>query len=212
MVCRRVRGNLADLLDFIYTPNNAAEDKYCRESLAVDYLSCLLTTSNPSAAAEIKSLFEEFEENKTPEAKFVKEIDAFECLVQAEEYEERGHEDHRLSDFLHLQSRISSKDLSRWTKLLAEERSAISLKRSTDTVIVFVIGKYNNPATGTSLTRPQVAQELAKALNVPDLLQILASNTSPWATFSAKKPNGRHPFMPTSLTKVSKSPLLYLHN
>jgi 5'-deoxynucleotidase YfbR-like HD superfamily hydrolase len=84
------------------------------------------TTSNPSAAAEIKSLFEEFEENKTPEAIFVKEIDAFECLVQDEEYEERALTDHRLGDFLSLESRISTKDLSRWTKLLAEERNAIS--------------------------------------------------------------------------------------
>ena len=212
MVCRRVRDNLADLIDFIYTAKSTAEDKYCRESLTVDYLSCLLRTSNPSAAAEIRSLFEEFEENKTPEAKFVKEIDAFECLVQAEEYEERAHEDHQLSDFLHLESRISSKDLRRWTKLLAEERNAISSKRSTDTVIVFVIGKYNNPANVTSLIRPQVVRALAKALNVPDLRQTLASNTSLWANFSAKRPNGRHPFMPTSLTRVSKSLLSYLHN
>ena len=136
-------------------------------------------TSNPSAASEIKTLFQEFEENKTPEAKFVKEIDAFECLVQAEEYEARAYEDHRFSDFLHLESLISSKDLSRWTKLLTEERNSISSKRSTDTVIVFVIGKYNNPAFVVKLIRLQVAQALAKGLSVPDLLQISNSNTSP---------------------------------
>jgi hypothetical protein len=171
-----------------------------------------LKTSNPSAAADIKSLFEEFEENKTPEAKFVKEIDAFECLVQAEDYEERAHENHRLRDFLHLESRISSKDLSRWTKLLAEERNAIAAKRSADTVIVFVIGKYIIPIVMALLTRPQVAQASAKGPNAPDLLQISALNTSPSATFSVKKPDARHPFMPTSLTRVSKSPLSYLRN
>ena len=121
--------------------NSAADDKYCRESLAVEYLSCLLKSSNPSAAAEIKSLFEEFEENKTPEAKFVNEIDCFECLVQAEEYEERATKDHGFNDFLSYESYISSKDLSLWTKLLAKERNAISEKRSTGSVIIFVIGK-----------------------------------------------------------------------
>ncbi len=55
----------------------------------MDYLSCLLMSSNVEAGLEIKSLFEEYEAATTPEAKFVHEIDAFECLVQAEEYEER---------------------------------------------------------------------------------------------------------------------------
>ena len=126
---------------------NITEEKFKRETLAVDYISCLLKGPNPSAAAEIKELFDEFEENKTPEAKFVKEIDAFECLVQEEEYEDRATKDHNFSEFYNLQSRISSKDLSHWTELLVEERNAITKKRSTDTVIVFVIGKHDPPPT-----------------------------------------------------------------
>jgi 5'-deoxynucleotidase YfbR-like HD superfamily hydrolase len=149
--------------------NRTAEDKHRRESLAVDYLTCLLKTSNPSAAAEIKSLFEEFEENKTPEAKFVKEIDAFECLVQAEEYEERAHKDLQLGEFLPLESRISSKDLSYWTKLLAKERNAISSKKSTDTVIVFVIG---GPGVGKGTQCSRLAADLGfEHISVGDLLR-----------------------------------------
>lgn len=118
------------------------EDKYTRESLAVDYLSCLLESSNSAAATEIKSLFEEFEEGKTPEAKFVNEIDTFECLVQAVDYEQRAPKDHRLHEFVYLESRVKSLDLCRWTRLLAQEREAIPSKRNLDIIIIFVLGEY----------------------------------------------------------------------
>lgn len=119
------------------------DEKARREGLAVDYLSCLLMPSNPAAATEIKSLFEEYEAGSTPEAKLVGEIDAFECLVQAKEYEEREKRtsgEHRLHEFISLESCISSPDLSNWTKLLAQERSEIFLKKSSEIVIIFVIG------------------------------------------------------------------------
>jgi 5'-deoxynucleotidase YfbR-like HD superfamily hydrolase len=93
-------------------------------------------------ADEMKSLFEEFEEGKTPEAKFVREIDTFECLLQAVDYEHRASKHHRLHEFVYLESRITSPDLRTWTELLAQERGAISSKRSAEIVIIFVIGKY----------------------------------------------------------------------
>lgn len=126
----------------MFLTNIWKEDKYTRESLAVDYLSCLLKTSNSAVATEIKSLFEEFEEGKTPEAKFVREIDTFECLVQAVDYEHRAPKHHRLHEFVYLESRIKSPELSRWTRLLAQERDAIPSKRDTDIVIIFVIGEH----------------------------------------------------------------------
>ena len=151
-------------------------DKYRRESLAVDYLTCLLKASNPSAAAEIKDLFEEFEENKTPEAKFVNEIDAFECLVQAEEYEERAHHDLQLGEFLSLESRISSPDLSYWTKLLAKERNSIASRKSTESVIVFVIG---GPGVGKGTQCSRLALDLGfEHISVGDLLREEAKRPS----------------------------------
>ena len=97
---------------------------------------------DPAAASEIKSLFEEFEDGKTPEAKFVREIDVFECLVQAVDYEQRAPKNHRLHEFVYLESHITSSDLYGWTRLLAQEREAIPLKRSPDILIIFVIGEY----------------------------------------------------------------------
>lgn len=160
------------------TPHDGVskEEKYRRESLAVDYLTCVLKTSNPSAAAEIKDLFEEFEENKTLEAKFVNEIDAFECLVQAEEYEQRAHKDLQLGEFLSLESYISSKDLSRWTKLLADERNAIPSKKSGETVIVFVIG---SPGVGKGTQCSRLAADLGfEHISVGDLLREEAKHPS----------------------------------
>lgn len=110
----------------------------------MDYLSCLLKTSNLEEVAQIKSLFDEYEAASSKEAKFVREIDAFECLLQAEEYEKhekRAPADHCLHGFLNLESRITSPDLSKWTKLLTQECSEIASKRSSELVIVFVIGE-----------------------------------------------------------------------
>jgi 2-phosphoglycerate kinase len=72
-----------------------------------------------------------------------------------------------LGDFLSLKSRISTKDLSRWTKLLAEERNAISSKKSTDTVIVFVIG---GPGVGKGTQCSRLATDLGfEYISVGDL-------------------------------------------
>lgn len=144
----------------------------------MDYLSCLLMTSNPEAGLEIKSLFEEYEAAITPEAKFVREIDAFECLVQAEEYEERekrSPEEHRLHEFIRLESRITSPELSKWTKLLAQERSEIASKRSSEIIIVFVIGEcWTGHSDAAHADRMQEDQVLVRVLNALGLLQTSA--------------------------------------
>jgi len=44
--------------------------------------------STPAAAAEISALWEEYEKAETPEALLVKDLDKFEMIVQALEYEE----------------------------------------------------------------------------------------------------------------------------
>ncbi|KAH7390029.1 cytidylate kinase [Cadophora sp. MPI-SDFR-AT-0126] len=163
------------------TPSDgiSREDKHRREALAVNYLSCLLKTSNLEAATEIKSLFDEYEAASTKEAKFVREIDAFECLLQAEEYEEREKRapaDHRLHEFLSLESRITSPDLSKWTKLLAQERIEIAFKRSSEIVIVFVIG---GPGVGKGTQCSRIAAEFGfEHISVGDLLREEAKRPS----------------------------------
>ena len=65
------------------------EDKYTMENKALNKLSKLLEDSNvcKEFAEEMVSLWHEYEENKTIEAKFVKDIDKFDMILQADEYE-----------------------------------------------------------------------------------------------------------------------------
>ena len=65
------------------------ERKYDMERNGFQYLENLLQTYNPTEATEISGLWLEYEQGETPEAKWVKEMDKFECLVQAHEYEQK---------------------------------------------------------------------------------------------------------------------------
>ena len=49
-----------------------------------------LRKTHPSIADELISLWKEYEENVTPEAMVVKDLDKFEMIQQAFEYERRG--------------------------------------------------------------------------------------------------------------------------
>lgn len=44
-------------------------------------------------------LLKEFNENKTPEARFLKKLDKFEMALQALEYEQKGHSSKKLNEF-----------------------------------------------------------------------------------------------------------------
>jgi len=47
-------------------------------------------------------------EGRTPEARYMQEMDKFECMVQAHEYEQRTHGEKNLDEFQGLSSKISS--------------------------------------------------------------------------------------------------------
>ncbi len=96
--------------------------------------------------------------------------------MQAEEYEERAHKDPRLSEFLSLESRISSPDPSHWTKLLADERNAIASKKSTEVAIIIVIG---GPGVGKGTQFSRVAADLGfEHISIGDLLRQEAKRPS----------------------------------
>ncbi|KAJ3270504.1 HD domain-containing protein 2 [Terramyces sp. JEL0728] len=78
------------------TPHDGVskEDKYDMERGAMEYFNTLLPTDEMK---EIKELWEEYEECKTDEAMLCKDIDKFEMIVQAHEYEKRNSK--RLDSF-----------------------------------------------------------------------------------------------------------------
>jgi hypothetical protein len=69
----------------------------------------LLRTYNPEKAEEISTLWLEYEKGETPEAQWVREMDKFECLVQAHEYEQRTFGEKDLDEFQGLSAKIHSK-------------------------------------------------------------------------------------------------------
>ncbi|CAB3359494.1 Hypothetical predicted protein [Cloeon dipterum] len=74
------------------------EEKLKRERAAIEKLASL---AGAEAGEKIKALFSEYESQETEEAKFVKELDHLDLLLQAREYEQKGHSD--LNEFFRLQ-------------------------------------------------------------------------------------------------------------
>lgn len=69
------------------------EDKYAKELAGVERL------AREYDMPEILSIWKEFEENKTPEAKFVKKIDKLEAIMQSQIYSKQIGDDKLFNEF-----------------------------------------------------------------------------------------------------------------
>lgn len=82
------------------------EDKHSREKNAMANMVSLI---DGHIGKEIMELWEEYEQNSTPEAHFVKDIDKFDMILQADEYETSKF------SLYHYQTLLAqNKDLSRF--------------------------------------------------------------------------------------------------
>lgn len=72
------------------------EEKHLKEKAAMDELSSLV---GHEAGKEIYDLWEEYESQKTREAQFVKDVDRFEMILQAFEYENEENRAQGLQEF-----------------------------------------------------------------------------------------------------------------
>ncbi|XP_074006819.1 5'-deoxynucleotidase HDDC2 [Numenius arquata] len=82
--------------DIAPADNISKEEKHRREEAAMQQLSQLLSED---LRKEIYELWEEYENQSTAEAKFVKQLDQCEMILQAFEYEELENTPGRLQDF-----------------------------------------------------------------------------------------------------------------
>ena len=89
---------------------------------------------------KIREAWLEYEEGTTLEARYVREMDKFECLLQAHEYEQATFGEKDLEEFQGLSSKLNSSEGKRWMKLLQQEREAHFAKRSQRTPVIFVTG------------------------------------------------------------------------
>ena len=98
------------------------EHKLKLENLGTRYIQSLLNPINLMLSSKIRSVWLEYEEGKTNESRFIREMDKFECMVQAYEYEQRTFGEKDLEEFQGLSSKISSPEGKAWSELLQRER------------------------------------------------------------------------------------------
>lgn len=100
------------------------EEKHRREYETMQYLTAhLLAPFNPTAAQEIMDCWNEYENVSTPEARFVKDVDKFELLMQCVEYDHDTQGTKGLEQFLSVRSSIKTKEVGEWADAAISVRS-----------------------------------------------------------------------------------------
>lgn len=87
-------------------------------------------------------LWVEFEDSKTPEAKWMHEVDKFECMIQAHDYEQQTYGEKDLEEFQgpYNAAKIFSPKAKDDLRLLTLERKAHFANRAQTLPLVFLIG------------------------------------------------------------------------
>ncbi len=76
----------------LMTPEELAAHKRDKESREAQAVTELATYLDGSAAAAVQALWAEYREGRSPEARFVAQLDKIEALLQAIEYRAAGHD------------------------------------------------------------------------------------------------------------------------
>ncbi|QKX57560.1 uncharacterized protein TRUGW13939_04678 [Talaromyces rugulosus] len=139
----------------------AKERKYDMERNGFQYLDNLLQTYSPKRATEISELWLEYEQGETPEAKWVKEMDKFECLVQAHEYEQKTFGKKDLSEFQGLLAKIHSNEATQWAESLYREREDHLARREKRLPIIFI--------AGDPVASDKIASHVSRELSLPHI-------------------------------------------
>jgi putative hydrolases of HD superfamily len=116
------------------------EEKHRREVEAMNYLTSLLPGYFAPNAAQLQNLFDEYEDGTTQEAIIVKDVDKYELLVQALEYErdavQRGDKLDGLKDlstFFGVRKFIKTDMVKGWADDIMNQRDQL-WKRSTESL------------------------------------------------------------------------------
>ncbi|KAK6199200.1 uncharacterized protein RJT21DRAFT_114995 [Scheffersomyces amazonensis] len=87
------------------------EEKHRRELESINYLASLIKPYNPEYAEEILELWLDYEEIRTTEARYVKDIDKYEMIQQAWEYEQEFGLQYDLGEFYDSRSAIVTPEI-----------------------------------------------------------------------------------------------------
>jgi len=100
------------------------------ESKAILSMADLLTDG--SFGQEIVNLWEEYDAGLTPEAKVVKDLDKFDMILQAFEYEQKEETPGRLEEFFESTKGVfKTEKVKQWVEALSEKRESSKSDSST---------------------------------------------------------------------------------
>ncbi|KAB7498181.1 HD domain-containing protein 2 [Armadillidium nasatum] len=102
------------------------EEKHCREVEAMNRIKSLVDKNGPGQ--EMFDLFMEYEEQKTKEAQLVMDLDRFDMILQAFEYEEKEKSPKVLEEFFtSTEGFFKTPKVIQWVEELKKQRSNFSL-------------------------------------------------------------------------------------
>jgi putative hydrolase of HD superfamily len=100
------------------------EEKNRRESTTMDYFteSLLGQVNGGMTGKEIREIWQEYEDSKTMDSKFVHDVDKIELILQMVEYERVHKQELDLGEFSWVASRIELPEVKQWSDELMKER------------------------------------------------------------------------------------------
>lgn len=102
-------------------------EKSRREAETMDWVSGRLLgkVHGGLAGQDIRDVWQEYEDGKTAESKFVHDVDKIELLLQMVEYERTGKCELDLSEFGYVATRIELQEMKEWSDEIMKERSRL---------------------------------------------------------------------------------------
>jgi putative hydrolases of HD superfamily len=101
-------------------------EKSRREQITMDYL-CKQLLGNVDGGVvgeRIRAAWEEYEDSKTLESRFVHDVDKVELILQMVEYEKASQGKIDLSEFTYVATKVETPEVKEWCNQLLEEREA----------------------------------------------------------------------------------------
>ncbi|KAF4583199.1 hypothetical protein GQ602_006343 [Ophiocordyceps camponoti-floridani] len=118
--------DMAELLVGDITPKDGVvkSEKHRREAATMEFLTddLLGGVAGGVAGAEMRAIWQEYEDAQTLDSQFVHDVDKMELLLQMVEYERRGGID--LGEFAHVAERMTLPETRAWAEEVLSEREA----------------------------------------------------------------------------------------
>ncbi|ORY71455.1 HD domain-containing protein [Pseudomassariella vexata] len=119
--------DLAESLVGDITPRDGVSkpEKQRREMTSIDYIAKRLLGNVQGGAHgdDLRAIWHEFEEGKTPESKFANDLDKIELLLQMVEYEKREERKKDLGEFGYVATKVQTPEMKAWAQDILDERA-----------------------------------------------------------------------------------------